>query len=133
MWSQLAAPRRINADMISGDLRSAPAGTEAFLAEAEAAGLSGHAAFARRMLGFLKFLAADVAGARGDLEQALADHDERRDESLRTVFGLDFRSNALAYLGLVAWYLGGASTYGDWARVHLGEPRAESFRAGLSA
>jgi predicted ATPase len=190
---------RINADMMGGDMRSARAGAEAFLAEAEAAGLPGHAAFARRMLGFLKLLAGDFAGARVDLERALADHDERRDESLRTVFALDFRSNALAYLGLVAWHLGDfqeaerltneairrakdsgqpgsyatalanrlmffaargqaeevlraaeemrapaeahdlkfwraiASTYADWARVRLGEKRAEAFRAGLRA
>jgi tetratricopeptide (TPR) repeat protein len=190
---------RINADMMSGDLRAARAGAEAFLAEAEAAGLPGHAAFARRVLGFLKIMAGDLAGARADLERALADHDERRDESLRTVFALDFRSNALAHLGLVAWYLGDfekaerltneairrakdsgqpgsyatalfnrlvisaargqaeevpgnaeemrtlaeahdlkffraiASTYTDWARVRLGENRAEAFRAGLAA
>src|SRR6516162_8529367 len=97
---------RINADMMHGDHRAARAGAEAFLAEAEAAGLPGHAAFARRMLGFLKLLAGDFAGARADLERALTDHDERRDESLRTVFALDFRSSALAYLGLVAWHLG---------------------------
>ena len=42
---------RINADMMHGDHRAARAGAEAFLAEAEAAGLPGHAAFARRMLG----------------------------------------------------------------------------------
>ena len=60
-----------------GDHRAARAGAEAFLAEAEAAGLPGHAAFARRMLGFLKFLAGDFAGARADLERALADYDER--------------------------------------------------------
>jgi tetratricopeptide (TPR) repeat protein len=151
------------------------------------------------MLGFLKLLAGDFAGARVDLERALADHDERRDESLRTIFALDFRSNTLAYLGLVAWHLGDfqeaerltneairrakasgqpgsyttalanrlfffaargqaekvlgaaqemrapaeahdlkfwrgiASTYADWARVRLGEKRAEAFRAGLRA
>jgi tetratricopeptide (TPR) repeat protein len=190
---------RINADMMGGDLRSARAGVEAFLAEAEAAGLPGQAAFARRMLGFLKLLAGDVAGARVDLERALAGYDERRDESLRTVFALDLRSNALAYLGLAAWHLGDfeeaerltnealrrakdsgqpgsyaialvnrfsidaacgrakevlpaaeemrtlaeqhelkfwratAATYADWARVRLGEQRAEAFRAGLAA
>jgi tetratricopeptide (TPR) repeat protein len=190
---------RINADMMRGDHSAARAGAEAFLAEAETAGLPGHAAFARRMLGFLKLLAGDVAGARVDLERALADYDERRDESLRTVFALEFRSNALAYLGLVAWHLGDfeeaerltddairrakdsgqpgscanalvnrvwidalcgraeevlpvadeigalaaehdlkywraiASTYADWARVRLGEPRSEAFRAGLAA
>ena len=97
---------RINADMMRGDLRAARAGVEAFLAEAQAAGLPGHAAFARRMRGFLKYVAADFAGAREDLERALADYDERRDESLRTLFALDFRSNALAHLGLVAWSLG---------------------------
>jgi tetratricopeptide (TPR) repeat protein len=188
---------RINADMMSGDHRAARAGAEAFLAKAEAAGLPGHAAFARRSLGFLKFLAGDPAGARADLERALADYDERRDESLRTVFAVDFRTNALAYLGLAALNLGDfeeaerladealrrarelghpvsyanalhtrillsancgrpeeilptaaemraladehdlkfwraiASTYADWARVRLGEPRADAFRAGL--
>ena len=97
---------RINADMMNGDHRSARAGAEAFLAEAEAAGLPGHAVFARRMLGFLKFLAGDFAGARTDLERALADYDERRDGSLRMVFALDFRANALAHLGHTAFYLG---------------------------
>ena len=43
--------------MTSGDHRAARAGAETFVAEAEAAGLPGHAAFARRMLGFLKILA----------------------------------------------------------------------------
>src|SRR5262249_52135196 len=86
---------RINADMMHGDHRAARAGAEAFLAEAEAAGLPGHAAFARRMLGFLKLLAGDFAGARADLERALADYDERYDESFRTVFALDLRSNTL--------------------------------------
>jgi tetratricopeptide (TPR) repeat protein len=188
---------RINADLMSGDHRAARASAEAFLAEAEAAGLPGHAAFARRSLGFLKFLAGDFAGARVDLERALADYDERRDESLRTIFAVDFRTNALAYLGLAALNLGEfeeaerrtdealrraralghpvsyanalhtrillsancgrpeeilsaaagmraladehdlkfwraiASTYADWARVRLGEPRADGFRAGL--
>jgi tetratricopeptide (TPR) repeat protein len=190
---------RINADMMSGDHRAARAGVEAFLAEAEAAGLPGHAAFARRMRGFLKFLAGDLAGARVDLERALADYDERRDEGLRTLFALDLRSNALMHLGYLAWHLGDfeeakrltdeaiarakelaqpgsyvvalfnrlligaacgraedvlgtaeemralaeehnlkfwratASTYADWAQVRMGEPRAEAFRAGLSA
>ena len=190
---------RINADMMSGDHRSARAGVEAFLAEAEAAGLPGHAAFARRMRGFLKFLAGELAAARMDLEQALADYDEERDERLRTAFAIDFRSNALTFLGQVAWLLGEpeeakrftdeaigrakdsgqpasyaaarynrlligalcgaaaevlpaaeemrayadqhdlkfwramASTYADWARVRLGEPRADAFRAGLAA
>jgi tetratricopeptide (TPR) repeat protein len=190
---------RINADMMGGDHRAARAGVEGFLAEAEAAGMPGHAAFARRMRGFLKLVAGDFAGARADLERALADYDERRDESLRTVFALDFRSNALAYLGQVAFYLGEfeeaerltrealrlwkdsaqpgpyaavffnslmigarcgragdvlcaaeemraraderdskfgraiAATYADWARVRLGEPRADAFRADLGA
>jgi tetratricopeptide (TPR) repeat protein len=190
---------RINADTMRGDHRAAHAGVEAFLAEAEAAGMLGHAAFARRMRGFLKFVAGDFAGARADLEQALAAYDERRDESLRTVFPLDFRSNALRHLGLTSWFLGEseeaerltgealqrgkdsgqlesyggalmnrvaigalrgraedvlsaaeemralsdkhdlkfgraiAATYADWARVRLGEPRAEAFRAGLRA
>jgi tetratricopeptide (TPR) repeat protein len=190
---------RINADMMRGDHRAACAGVESFLAEAEAAGLPGHAAFARRMRGFLKIAPGDFAGARADLERALADYDERRDESLRTVFPLDFRSNALRHLGLVSWFLGEfeeaerltsealqrgkdsgqlesyggalmnrvligalrgraedvlsaaeeirahadkhdskfgraiAATYADWARVRLGEPRAEAFRAGLAA
>jgi tetratricopeptide (TPR) repeat protein len=175
------------------------AGAEAFLAEAEAAGMSGHAAFARRMRGFLKFVAGDFADAREDLEQALAAYDERRDESLRAVFALDLRSSALRHLGIVACYLGDleeaerltgeairrakdsgqpgsyasalfnhiiigalcgraeevlpvadevgalaeehdlkfwraiASTYSDWARMRLGEPRAEAFHAGLGA
>jgi predicted ATPase len=185
--------------MMSGDHRPARAGVEAFLAEAEAAGLPGHAAFARRMRGFLKFVAGDFAGARADLEQALADFDEQRDESLRTVFFFNFRSNALAHLGYVSWFLGEfeeaerltgeafqrakdsgqpmsyagalfnrvsigalrgraedvlsaaeeiralvdthdwkfgraiAATYADWARVRLGAPRADAFRAGLGA
>jgi hypothetical protein len=58
------------------------------------------------MLGFLKFLDGDLTGARADLERALADYDERRDESLRTVFALDLRSNALAHLGYTVWCLG---------------------------
>ena len=190
---------RINADTMRGDHRAAHAGVEAFLAEAEAAGMPGHAAFAQRMRGFLKFVAGDFAGARADLEQALAGYDERRDESLRTVFPLDFRSNALRHLGLVSWFLGEseeaerlsgealrlwkdsaqpgpyaavffnrlvigarcgqaedvlcaanemraradecdskfgraiAATYADWARVRLGEPRADAFRADLGA
>jgi tetratricopeptide (TPR) repeat protein len=97
---------RINADMMHGDHRAARAGAEAFLAEAEAAGLPGHAAFARRMLGFLKLLAGDFADARADLERALADYDERYDESFRTVFALDLRSNTLRHLGMTAWFLG---------------------------
>jgi tetratricopeptide (TPR) repeat protein len=97
---------RINADMMRGDHRAARAGVEAFLAEAKAAGLPNHAAFVRRMRGFLKLLAGDFAGARADIEQALADYDERRDESLPTVFAQDLRANALAYLGQVAFYLG---------------------------
>ena len=182
-----------------GNQRAARAGVEAFLDEAEAAGMPGHAAFARRMRGFLKFVAGDLAGAREDLEQALAGFDERRDESLRTVFPLDFRSNALRHLGIVCWFLGEfdeaerltgealqrgkdsgqqesyggalmncvligalrgqakdvlsaaeemraladehdlkfgraiAATYADWARVRLGEPRADAFRADLRA
>ncbi len=190
---------RINAAMMSGDHRSARAGVEAFLAEAEAAGLPGHAAFARRMRGFLRFLAGELAAARMDLEQALEDYDETRDERLRTAFAIDFRSNALTFPGQVAWWLGEpeeakrftneaigrakdsgqpasyvaarynrlligalcgaaaevlpaaeemrayadqhdlrfwramASTYADWARVRLGEPRAEAFHAGLGA
>jgi tetratricopeptide (TPR) repeat protein len=190
---------RINADMMSVGLRAARAGAEAFLAEAEAAGLPGHAAFAWLRLGFVKFLAGEVAGARADFERALANYDEQRDESLRAVFALDLRSNALRHLGIVAWHLGDfekaerltgeairrakdsgqpgssadalssrltigalcgraeevlpvaeeigalaeehdlkywratASTYADWARVRLGEPRADAFRAGLGA
>ena len=89
---------------MSGDHRSARAGAEAFLAEAD--GLPGYAAFARRMIGFLKYLQGDFAGARADLKQALADYDGRRDESLQTLFALDLRSNALAILGQVTWYLG---------------------------
>jgi tetratricopeptide (TPR) repeat protein len=188
---------RINADMMSVGLRAARAGAEAFLAEAEAAGLPGHAAFAWLRLGFLKFLAGEIVGARADFERALANHDDQRDESLRAVFALDLRSNALRHLGLVAWHLGDfeeaerltgqairrakdsgqpgsyadalsyrltigtlcgraeevlpmaeeigalaeehdlkywratASTYADWARVRLGEPRQDAFRAGL--
>ncbi len=75
--------------MMRGDHRSA--GAEAFLAETETAGLPGHAAFARRMRGFLRFLAGELAAARMDLEQALADYDEGRDERLRTAFAIDFR------------------------------------------
>jgi tetratricopeptide (TPR) repeat protein len=92
--------------MMHDDHRAARAGAEAFLAEAEAAGLPGHAAFARRMLGFLKLLAGDFADARADLERALADYDERYDESFRTVFALDLRSNTLRHLGMTAWLLG---------------------------
>jgi hypothetical protein len=58
------------------------------------------------MRGFLKFLAGDLAGARVDLERALDDYDERRDESLRTLFALDLRSNALMHVGDLAWHLG---------------------------
>lgn len=182
-----------------GDARSARAGVEAFLAEAEAARLPGHAAFARRMRGFQRFLAGELAAARVDLEQALAEYDDKRDEGLRTTFALDFRSNALSFLSQAAWFLGEpeearrltdeaigraqesgqpasylaarynrlligavcgdvqavlpeaeamrayadghdltfmrtmASTYADWARVRLGEPRAEAFRAGHGA
>jgi hypothetical protein len=47
-WTVVSA--RINADLVGGEPRSARAGAEAFLAEAEAAGLPGHAAFARGML-----------------------------------------------------------------------------------
>ena len=118
---------RINADMMSGDHRAARAGAEAFLAEAEAAGLPGHAAFARRMLGFLKFLAGDFAGARADLERALADYDERRDESFRMFFALDLRSNALAHLGFVAWHLG------DFEEAERLTDEAIAAREGIGA
>ena len=184
---------------MSGDARAARAGAEAFLAEAEAAGLTGHAAFARRMRGFLRFINGELVDARVDLERALAEYDEKRDESLRAAFAVDFRSNALTYLGQVTWWLGEpdearrftdegiararesgqpashaaalynrlligavcgkaeavlpaaedlrafaerhdlkfwramASTYADWARVRLGEPSAEAFRAGFAA
>ena len=97
---------RINADMMAGDHRAARAGAETFLAEAEADGLPGHAAFARRTRGFLKFMGGDLAGARADLEQALADYDERRDGSLGSIFGGEFRASALATIAQVCWALG---------------------------
>jgi tetratricopeptide (TPR) repeat protein len=190
---------RINADLMSGEHVSARALADTFLTEAEAEGLPGHVAFARRIRGFLKFMRGDLAGARIDIERALANYDERRDEGLRTLFGLDFRSTALAYLGHVIWYLGEieeserltnealhrakalgqpvayanarynrlaicaacghadsalaaaeemralgdehdlkfwraiGSSWAGWARVKLGEPRTDAFRAGIAA
>jgi tetratricopeptide (TPR) repeat protein len=147
----------------------------------------------------LRFLMGELNDARADLERALADYDELRDEGLQTAFAVDIRSNTLAHLGQVAWFLGEpeearrftdeatgraqesgqpgshavalynrlligalcgeaeavlpaaeemralagqhelkfwraiASTYADWARVRLGESRAEAFRTGLGA
>ena len=187
---------RISADMMGGDHRSARAGAEAFVAEAEAAGLSGHAAVARRLLGFVKLSAGEPAGARADLTRALADYDDSSDESLRAMFGSDHRSSALVQLAVVNRMLGDLPAYGrcideglryakasgqpnsyatalfhrmvtsarpetilsvaeelralaaehdlkffrvmatnwmEWARVRLGEPRADAYRAGAAA
>ena len=98
--------RRINADQARGDFRSARAGAEAFLAEAEADGLKGHAAVARLRLGFSKIIGGELAAARRDYEQALADHREGDDASLRATFSIDLRASALMELGIVAFYLG---------------------------
>lgn len=97
---------RISAGMMSGDHRSARAGAETFVAEAEALGLSGHAAVARRLLGFVKLSAGELAGARADLTRALAGYDDSSDESLRAMFGSDHRSSALVQLAAVNRMLG---------------------------
>ncbi len=103
-WSVWYA--RINAEQARGDLRSARASAEAFLAEAEANGLKGHAAFARLRLGFCKYIAGELAAARRDDERALADYREGNDAILRATFSVDLMSSALNELAGVAFYQG---------------------------
>jgi class 3 adenylate cyclase/predicted ATPase len=187
---------RVSTALSSGDHKAARDGAEAFLAEAEALGLPGHGAVARRLLGFLKLTAGELAEARADLMRALADCDERTDENLRTLFGSDHRSSALILLAAACFNLGDipdcarfmdeglrqakasgqpfpyanalfhrifflsrpeevlplaeelralateqglkffrvvGSNLIEWARVRLGEPREEAYRAGFAA
>ena len=120
---------RVSADLTRGDASAARAGAEAFVAEAEAAALPAQAAFGRRMLGFIKFIDGDLAGARADLSRALADFDERRDGALQTAFAVDHRAHAFAYLSQTVWLLGQF----DEADRLLGEALAHAKASGQPA
>ena len=117
---------RVSADLTRGDASAARAGAEAFVAEADAAALPAQAAFGRRMLGFIKFIDGDLAGARADLSRALADFDERRDGALQTAFAVDHRAHAFAYLSQTVWFLGQF----DEADRLLGEALAHAKASG---
>jgi class 3 adenylate cyclase len=97
---------RISADMMRGDMRAARTGAEDFRKEAEALGLAGHALYARRTIAFLKFMAADFAGAVADVRMVIAESGERLDEQLLAIFGTDLLCFAQATLGHAIWYLG---------------------------
>ena len=97
---------RISAAMAAADVKAARAGSEAFLAEAAALGLAGHAAVTRRVIGFQKLIAGDFPGAAADLKRALAETDERREAPLKDVFGFDVVATAMGACGHAIWYLG---------------------------
>jgi len=91
---------------VRAELGSMREAGEALLREAQLWPGSLEAAVAHRIVGTTLWFQGDYAGARVQLEQALAAYDNERDRELAPRFGFDVRVQAEVVLALVLWVLG---------------------------
>ncbi|HEY4939957.1 MAG TPA: adenylate/guanylate cyclase domain-containing protein [Rhizomicrobium sp.] len=91
---------------VRGELAAMRETADAFLSDASKLPGSPEEGVAHRLVGVARWFAGDYAGARGQLEQAVAGYDETKHAALAHVFGQDTGMAAKSFLALTLWPLG---------------------------